>query len=189
MGETQRCDGVKVVDTPLSGLVLIESPIFRDDRGTFQRLHCSESLAALGLPCHFVQTNLATNVRSGTLRGMHFQRAPHEEDKLVRCIAGAVLDVVIDIRASSPTFGKHFSVELSAERAHALLVPKGFAHGYLTLTDGAVVLYHVTAAYQPAAEGGIRWSDPGFGIQWPIARPQLSAKDAAWPDYADRPGP
>lgn len=180
---------MKAVDTPLRGLVLIESPVFRDERGTFQRLHCSDSLAAQGLPSRFVQTNIATNVRAGTLRGMHFQRTPHEEDKLVRCIGGAILDVVIDIRAGSRTFGEHFSVELSAERAHALLVPKGFAHGYLTLTDGAVVLYHVTAAYQPAAEGGIRWNDPAFGIRWPIVRPQLSAKDAAWPDYADRSGP
>lgn len=174
---------MKIGKTSLRDVVTLEWPVFRDERGSFQRLYCQDQLAAAGLPSSFPQSNLATNSAKGILRGMHFQRAPQQEDKLVRCIVGAILDVVIDIRPESPTFARHFKVELSADNARALFVPKGFAHGYLTLTEGAAVLYHVTAAYAPGAEGGLRWNDPAFGIDWPIGDPKLSAKDAAWPDF------
>lgn len=174
---------MKFVETPLKGLLVVESPVFRDARGTFQRLQCHDAFAAAGLPASFVQTNLSTNVHANTLRGMHFQKAPHAEDKLVRCIGGSVLDVVIDLRRDAGTFGRHFAIELSAESARALFVPKGFAHGYLTLTAAAIVLYHVTTPYIPGAEGGVRWNDPRFAIDWPTQEPLLSAKDASWPDW------
>lgn len=174
---------MKLLPTPLQDLVLVEIPVFRDGRGSFQRLQCSDAFAARGLPSAFVQTNLSTNRQRYILRGMHFQRTPHQEDKLVRCVQGAILDVVIDIRESSPTFARHFMVELTADDGLALLVPKGFAHGYLTLTEEAVVLYHVTHPYTPGAEDGIRWNDPRFGIDWPVREPLLSPKDANWPDF------
>lgn len=174
---------MKLSKTPLADLVLVEWPVHRDERGCFQRLHCREQLADAGLPCDFPQSNLATNTDKGILRGMHFQRAPHAEDKLVRCVTGLILDVVIDMRPVSPTFGQHYSVELSAANALALFVPKGFAHGYMTLTKGAAVLYHVTTPFVPGAEGGIRWNDPAFCIAWPTDRPVLSAKDSVWPDF------
>jgi dTDP-4-dehydrorhamnose 3,5-epimerase len=174
---------MKVHNTPLSGLVIIESPVFRDTRGTFQRLQCVDAFRENGLPATFVQTNLATNSSRNILRGMHFQKAPYGEEKLVRCVDGKILDIVIDIRPESPTYLQHFRVELTHDNALALLVPKGFAHGYLTLTDAAAVLYHVSTPYTPHAEGGIRWNDPTFGITWPAATPLLSDKDAAWPDF------
>lgn len=174
---------MRILPTPLHDLVLVETPVFCDERGSFQRLQCNDTFAARGLPTQFVQTNLSTNRQRHILRGMHFQRTPHQEDKLVRCVHGAILDVGIDIRESSPTFGRHFMVELSADNALALLVPKGFAHGYLTLTEDAAVLYHVTHPYTPGAEGGIRWNDPRFAIDWPVQEPLLSPKDAHWPDF------
>lgn len=176
---------MKFNSTPLNKLVVVESPVFRDERGGFQRIHCNQAFSAAGLPDSFVQTNLSTNVHANTLRGMHYQKAPYQEDKLVRCVQGAVLDVVLDLRRDSATFGQHFSIELSAENALALLVPKGFAHGYLTLTENAAVLYHVTTPYTPGVEGGVRWNDPRFAIAWPVREPIISAKDAAWPDYTD----
>ncbi len=171
--------------TAFSGLVIVSSPVFRDERGSFQRLQCNREFSEAGLPDVFVQTNLSTNVHANTLRGMHFQKPPHQEDKLVRCVQGAVLDVVIDLRRSSATFNRHFAIELSAHNGLALLVPKGFAHGYLTLTENAAVLYHVSTAYAPGVEGGVRWNDSRFAIDWPVREPVLSAKDAAWPDYTD----
>lgn len=174
---------MKLLRTLLHDLALVETPVFRDERGSFERLQCSGEFAALGLPSAFVQTNLSTNRQRNILRGMHFQRTPHQEDKLVQCVHGTILDVVIDIRESSPTFAHHFMVELTADNALALLVPKGFAHGYLTLTEDAAVLYHVTHPYTPGAEGGIRWNDPRFGIDWPVREPLLSTKDANWPDF------
>lgn len=176
---------MKFKDTPLKNLVVVESPVFRDERGGFQRIHCNQAFADAGLPDSFVQTNLSTNVHANTLRGMHYQKAPYQEDKLVRCIQGAVLDVVLDLRRDSATFGQHFGIELSAENALALLVPKGFAHSYLTLTANAAVLYHVTTPYTPGVEGGVRWNDPRFAIAWPVREPIISAKDAAWPDFTD----
>ena len=176
---------MKFNSTPIPGLVVVESAVFRDERGGFQRIQCSHEFAQAGLPEVFVQTNLSTNLHANTLRGMHYQKAPYQEDKLVRCIQGAVLDVVIDLRPGSATFARHFAIELSAENALALLVPKGFAHGYLTLTANAAVLYHVSTPYTPGVEGGVRWNDPRFGIDWPTTNPVLSAKDAAWPDYVD----
>jgi dTDP-4-dehydrorhamnose 3,5-epimerase len=175
---------VKILPTPLHDLVLVETPVFCDERGSFQRLQCNDTFAARGLPSQFVQTNLSTNRQRHILRGMHFQRTPHQEDKLVRCVHGAVLDVVIDLRETSLTFGQHFMIELNSENVLALFVPKGFAHGYLTLSECTTVVYHVTHPHTPTAEAGIRWNDPYFSIKWPVKNPLLSEKDANWPDFA-----
>lgn len=174
---------MKIVPTELAGAVIVETPVFRDARGGFQRLHCEETFAAAGLPSRFVQSNLSVNTEQGILRGLHYQAAPYAEDKLVRCVNGAILDVAADIRPDSPTFGRYVAVELSAENGRALLVPKGCAHGYLTLTPAAAVMYHVSTAYAAAAERGVRWNDPFFAIDWPVAAPKLSDKDANWPDF------
>jgi dTDP-4-dehydrorhamnose 3,5-epimerase len=174
---------MKIIETALPGALIVETPVFRDARGGFQRLHCDEAFAAVGLPGRFVQSNLSVNTEKGILRGLHYQAAPHAEDKLVRCVNGAILDVAADMRVDSPTFGQYVAVELSAENGRALLVPKGCAHGYLTLTPGAAVVYHVSTPYHGAAERGVRWNDPFFAIDWPENTPKLSDKDAAWPDF------
>lgn len=176
---------MKFIETPLRDLFIVESQIFNDKRGSFQRIHCNFEFAKLGFDETFTQMNLSTNENANTLRGLHYQNSPHQEDKLVRCVHGAILDVVIDLRTGSPTRGQHYMIEMSSENAIALLVPKGFAHGYLTLTDGAVILYKVSTPYMPCSEGGVRWNDPQFAIPWPVKDPIISAKDAGWPDYTD----
>jgi dTDP-4-dehydrorhamnose 3,5-epimerase len=132
------------------------------------------------------QCNLSFNHRAGTLRGMHFQIAPHPEAKLVRCIAGAVLDIIVDVRPGSPTWLQHVAVELSAENRRALYVPPYFAHGYQTLVDGAEVMYQVSGSYVPAAERGLRWDDPELGLAWPLPVKVISNKDASWPLLSER---
>jgi dTDP-4-dehydrorhamnose 3,5-epimerase len=129
------------------------------------------------------QCNLSFNRLAGTLRGMHYQRAPHAEAKLVRCTAGAIYDVIVDLRPESSTFMKWAAAELSAENRRLLYVPEGCAHGYQALTDGAEVFYQVSAFYHPPSEGGLRWDDPAFGIRWPLPVVAISAKDASYPDW------
>jgi dTDP-4-dehydrorhamnose 3,5-epimerase len=174
---------VKFEPTPLAGLTVVHASAFQDGRGSFRRLQCAREFAAAGLADVFVQTNLSTNNQRHILRGLHYQQSPHQEDKLVRCVAGRILDVAVDVRPGSSTFGKHFSIELDADNGLALYLPKGFAHGYLTLTEHSAVLYHVSEYYTPAAERGLRWNDPCLGIAWPAAAPLLSPKDADWPDF------
>lgn len=169
--------------TPLAGLTVVHSPAFQDERGGFRRLQCAREFAAAGLADVFVQTNLSTNNRRHILRGLHYQQAPYQEDKLVRCVSGRILDVAVDVRPGSPTLGRHFAIELDEENGLALYLPKGFAHGYLTLSGQCTVLYHVSQFYTPGAERGLRWNDPRLGIRWPTSEPLLSAKDAAWPDF------
>jgi len=171
-------------ETPLKGAYVIDLEKRADDRGFFARAFCRHELGAHGLESAITQGNLSYNVKRGTLRGMHFQKAPHAEDKMIRCMAGAIHDVILDIRPDSPTFGKWFAAELSAENRRMMYVPKGFAHGYQALTDHSEALYLVTEFYTPTHESGIRWNDPRFGIQWPIPEPILSPKDAVHPDYA-----
>ncbi len=167
----------------LPGLILMEPDVRIDERGFFARLLCREDFAAQGLAFDPVQMNLSGNHRRGTLRGLHYQRAPHAEDKLVRAVAGAVFDVAVDLRPDSPAYGRWAGFELSAENRRALLVPKGCAHGYLTLTDGAEILYLVDAFFHPEAEGGLRWDDPRLGISWPFPPLVVSEKDRSWPDF------
>lgn len=152
-----------------------------DERGDFMRWYDREAFARAGLPTDWVQANESTS-RRGVVRGLHFQRPPHAETKLVRAVAGAVFDVFVDLRRGSATYGEWDAVELSRARRNAVLVPKGFAHGFCALTDEAVVSYLVDSAYAPGAEGGLAWDDPRLAIPWPLAGPAIvSAKDRAWP--------
>ncbi len=167
--------------TPLAGAFLIELEPVRDERGFFARSWCREEFSAHGLNPRLTQCNISFNIERGTLRGMHYQAAPHWEAKLVRCTRGAVYDVIIDLREDSPTFKKWFAVELTARNRKMLYVPEGFAHGYQTLVDNCEVFYQVSEAYRPELARGVRWDDPAFGIFWPIANPSLSAKDRDCP--------
>jgi dTDP-4-dehydrorhamnose 3,5-epimerase len=170
-------------ETPLAGAYVIALEPREDERGFFARAFCKNELAEHGLANEIVQANLSFNHRRGTLRGMHMQAPPHGEDKLVRCIAGAIWDAIVDLRPGSPTYLNWFGVELSAANRLMLYVPKGFAHGYQSLTDGSEVMYMVTQFYTPGAERGLRWNDPAFGIPWPLGDPILSPKDAVAPDF------
>jgi dTDP-4-dehydrorhamnose 3,5-epimerase len=168
-------------ETTLPGAFVVEIETREDPRGFFARTFCAQEFEAHRLKSVIAQANLSFNHRKGTLRGLHYQAPPVAETKLVRCTAGAILDVIVDIRPDSPTFLKHVAVELSAQNRRALYVPEMFAHGYMTLTDNAEVVYSVGEFYTPGAEGGYRWDDPALGIDWPLAVDVISEKDAAWP--------
>ncbi len=171
-------------ETPLAGAYTIALEPREDERGFFARAFCQNELAAHGLETGIAQANMSYNFKRGTLRGMHYQLPPHAEVKMVRCIAGAIYDVIVDLRPGSPTRLKWHGVELSAANRTMLYVPTGFGHGYQSLTDDSEVLYLVTEFYAPGAERGLRWDDPAIGIRWPIPNPILSPKDAIHPDYA-----
>jgi dTDP-4-dehydrorhamnose 3,5-epimerase len=167
--------------TDIDGVTVVEVEEFVDERGFFARSWCRDEFAKRGLATTFVQENVAGNPRRGTLRGMHFQRAPHAEAKLVRCTSGSVWDVALDLRPESPTRRQWVGVELSAENHRSLYVPEGCAHGYLTLTDDAEVRYLTSHAYVPDAAGGVRYDDPAFAIAWPADVLLVSERDASWP--------
>lgn len=173
---------MRFMETTLTDARLIELDKRGDARGFFARVFCEAEFAAAGLETRFVQANHSRSAQRGTLRGMHFQRAPHRETKVVRVVRGALLDVIIDLRADSPSYGRWEAFELTAENGRMLYVPAGFAHGFQTLADDTEVTYQVSAAYAPDAEGGVRWDDPAFGIDWPLPVSVISDKDAAWPD-------
>jgi dTDP-4-dehydrorhamnose 3,5-epimerase len=173
--------------TPLAGAMIVEPEFRVDDRGGFARSYCAREFSAAGLEALVVQCNISFNHQKGTLRGMHFQRPPASESKLVRCTRGAIFDCIIDLRPDSETYLKHFGIELTDRNHLALFVPKGFAHGYLTLTDDTEITYQVSEFYTPGLESGIRWNDPLFGIKWPAEMLQISPKDAVWPDYQPEP--
>jgi dTDP-4-dehydrorhamnose 3,5-epimerase len=168
-------------ETPLAGAFIVDLEEKADDRGFFARTFCAKEFEAHGLKPVVAQANLSYNHRRATLRGLHYQRPPAAETKLVRCTAGAIWDVIVDIRPDSPTYMQHFGLELTAANRRALYVPEMFAHGYITLTDGAEVIYSVGEFYTPGVEGGYRWDDPALGIAWPLAPQVISEKDAAWP--------
>lgn len=172
--------------TPLQGATIVDIERREDERGFFARTYCEREFAAHGLPDRMVQTNVSLTRLKGTLRGMHFQAAPHAEDKLVRCLRGAIWDAIVDLRPESATYCRWFGVELSEENGRMLLVPKGFAHGFVALTDDAVVSYQVSQFYTPGAECGVRHDDPAFGIEWPVPVTGMSDKDRAWPDFEPR---
>lgn len=165
------------VETGIDGLVVIEPRVFKDDRGFFFETFSSRAFAQLGLPTQFVQDNFSRS-KKNVLRGLHYQ-SPNAQGKLVRVTSGAVWDVAVDIRPNSPTYGKHFGLELSADNQKSFYVPEGFAHGFCTLTDFADFQYKCTAFYSPADEKGLLWNDPDLGIRWPVADPILNAKDLA----------
>src|SRR5664279_2359805 len=167
--------------TPLAGAYLVHLEPRKDARGMFARAFCSQEFAANGLETSFVQANISSNTSAGTVRGMHFQRAPHSEVKLVRCTRGAIYDVIVDMCEGSPTYLRWFGAKISEENGLMMYVPKGFAHGYQALSDGATVFYMVSAFYAPQSEGGLRFDDPRLAIKWPRAISEFSDKDAKWP--------
>jgi dTDP-4-dehydrorhamnose 3,5-epimerase len=169
--------------TRLKDVRLIELEPARDERGFFARTFCAEEFAGAGLATAFVQQSFSHTARTGTVRGMHFQRAPHAEVKIVRCVAGAILDVVIDLRPDSPTYLQWEPYELAAGDGRQLYVPAGFAHGFQTLEPATEVAYMMTAFYAPHAAAGIRHDDPSFGITWPLAVTDVSPRDQSWPDF------
>ena len=166
--------------TGLPGAVVLDLERREDDRGFFARTFCRSEFAEHGLEPLVEQCNVSFNHQAGTLRGMHYQVAPATEAKLVRCTAGAIVDQIVDVRPSSPTFLQSFAVELSADNRRALYVPPMFAHGYQTLTDGAEVAYQVSEAYTPGTERGLRHDDPALGLVWPLPVAVISDKDASW---------
>ncbi len=169
----------------LPGAFLIELDRIEDERGFFARTFCRDEFAEHGLATEIVQANTAFNRRKGTLRGMHFQAAPHEEAKLVRCTRGAVYDVIVDLRRDSPTFTRWVSVELTVENDTMLYVPEGFAHGYQTLEDETETSYLMSRRYEPSAGRGVRWDDPAFGIEWPDEGDRtMNERDRTWPDFS-----
>ena len=174
---------MKFTPLPLAGAHLIELEKRGDDRGFFARFFCETEFAQHGLSANFVQINNSLTAKQGTLRGMHYQLPPAAEVKVVRCIRGALYDVILDLRPHRPTFGQSYGAELSAENRTMMYVPEGFAHGFLTLEPDTEALYLVSATYAPTAERGIRFNDPKFCIKWPVPPTELSDKDQKWPDY------
>lgn len=174
---------MKFHPTPLSSAFVIELEKKGDERGFFARAFCEKEFALHGLPTHFVQMNNSLSAQKGTLRGLHYQLPPMEEVKIVRCIRGSLWDVILDIREDSKTFGHYFGAILSADNRNMMVVPKGFAHGFITLEENTEALYMVSQFYAPEHERGIRWNDPQFKIAWPLDPAVISDKDAGHKDF------
>ena len=170
-------------ETMLPGAYVIELDKREDDRGFFARAWCTKEFAAHNLTSHVVQANTSFNKKMGTLRGMHYQIAPHPEAKLIRCIRGSIYDVIIDLRPASPTYKRWIGVELTAKNRSMLYVPENFAHGFITVEDDTEILYLVSEFYSPECERGVRYNDPAFGMMWPVKVQAMSSKDQTWPDY------
>ena len=168
-------------ETPLKGSFTVELKPFTDERGWFARYYSKKEFQEIGHTKEWVQMNHSVSYKKGTIRGMHFQLSPYREIKMVRCIAGTVFDIIVDIRSDSSTFLKWFGVELSAVNKKMLYIPEGFAHGFQCLTDNCELLYHHSEIYQPKAEAGIRFDDPKVGIQWPLPVSIISERDANHP--------
>lgn len=169
--------------TSLPDAFIIEPELLGDARGWFARTWCRETFSERGLNGELAQCSLSYTRNSGTLRGMHYQRAPHTETKLVRVTRGAIYDVAVDLRPESETFCQWSAVELTADNRKMFYIPDGLAHGFVTLTDEAEVFYQISVPHEPASEAGVRWDDPAFNIDWPIDQPLLSRRDAAFPDF------
>ncbi len=174
---------MKFEETRLQGAFVVDLQHMEDDRGFFARSFCKNEFDQHGMISDVVQANMSWNKVKGTLRGMHYQHHPWQETKFIRCTRGAIFDVIIDLRPESATYRQWIGVELTADNRRALFVPKDFAHGFITLQDDTEVMYLVSQSYQPGSEGGIRWNDPTFSIEWPIEPVCISPKDASWPDY------
>lgn len=171
--------------TALADAVLVEMVRHQDERGYFARTACIDEFAAAGIETSFPQSSQSHNIRAGTIRGMHFQRAPHAEAKLVRCERGAVWDVIIDLRPGSPSYRQWQGFELSAENGRALFIPKGFAHGFQTLVDETDVLYMISERFVPGVGEGVPFDDPAFAIPWPLPVSAINDKDRSWPAFTD----
>ena len=175
---------MKFTNTKLDGAYIVEMEPISDHRGFFARAWCSQEFEAQGLIAQFVQANLTYSPKRGTVRGLHYQIAPHQEVKLVRCTRGATYDVIVDLRPDSPTYRQWLAVELTADNHRMIYIPAGFAHGYQILMKDTEVFYQVGQYYAPKYERGARWNDPAFGVEWPITSPLiLSDKDKNWPDF------
>jgi dTDP-4-dehydrorhamnose 3,5-epimerase len=174
---------LNVVETSLPGVLLIEPPVYADDRGYFLETYHRERFTAAGIAAEFVQDNHSTSAKD-VLRGLHFQE-PNGQGKLLRCAHGALFDVAVDIRVGSPTFAGWYGVELSEENRRMLWVPPGFAHGFCALADDTVLIYKCTSYYDAKIDRAVAWNDPDIGIDWPVREPRLSAKDAAAPRLKD----
>lgn len=172
---------MQFTESRLPGAWIIEPTAFRDPRGLFAVMWVAEELTRRGLDVSLAQCNLAWNSQRGTLRGLHFQIAPFEQVKIVRCTRGALLDVIVDLRPTSSTYRRWDAVELTADNRRMIYVPTGFAHGYLTLADDTEAYYHASTPYAPHHESGARWDDPAFGIAWPFEPAVISDKDRDWP--------
>ena len=170
-------------DTGIGGVWVIEAERLEDDRGFFARTWDTDEFAERGLNPKLAQCSISYNRALGTLRGMHYQVAPHEEAKLVRCTAGAIFDAALDLRPDSSTFREWFGIELSAQNRRALYVPEGCAHGFLTLGDGCEVHYQISQAYMPESARGVRWDDPAFAISWPGEVVVINERDRSYPDF------
>jgi len=170
-------------ETPLKGACIIDLERLEDERGFFARTWCQREFEAHGLSTELAQCNISFNRREGTLRGMHYQSAPHAETRIVRCTSGAVYDVIVDLRPQSATFKRWFSTELTAENHRMLYVPEGFAHGFITLRDNTEVFYQMTEFYAPEFACGVRWNDPAFGIEWPGKIQVMAEHDRRYPDF------
>jgi dTDP-4-dehydrorhamnose 3,5-epimerase len=168
-------------ETPLKGAFILDLEPHTDSRGFFARAFCANEFAAHGLNTSVAQSSLSWSRRRGTLRGMHFSVPPGAEAKLVRCIRGAIHDVIIDLRPESWTYRRHYAVELTAESRRALYIPEQFAQGFQTLTDDTEVYYQMSTFYDPACQRGVRYDDPAFGIAWPLPVTEISEKDRSWP--------
>lgn len=168
---------------PLRGAFIVELEPRHDERGFFARNFCRDEFAAAGIESTIVQVNISENRRAGTLRGLHYQAPPREEAKLVSCIQGSMYDVIVDVREDSPSFARWFGVTFDARELRALYVPKGFAHGFLTLTDDTRVLYQMFTEYHPPSARGFRWDDPAFAIEWPGVPRVISDRDRGFPPY------
>lgn len=174
---------MRFTPAPLEGAWIVEQERHHDMRGYFVRTWCRREFTAHGLNPELVQCSVSFNLRRGTLRGMHWQAAPHQEVKLVRCTRGSIWDVIVDLRCGSASYLRHFGLELRADTGTALYVPQGFAHGFVTLEDVTEVYYQMSAFHEPDASRGARWNDPAFGIPWPVAAPILHPRDAGYADF------
>jgi dTDP-4-dehydrorhamnose 3,5-epimerase len=174
---------MRFLPSGIDGVVVVDIEARSDERGAFARLQCPEEFAAAGHPFTPAQTSLSRNPCAFTLRGMHYQPAPHAEVKLVRAVRGRIFDVAVDLRPASPTYRRWTASELSAENGRALLIGEGIAHGFLTLEPDTDVLYQISPMFEPGHEAGVRWDDPAFAIAWPQAPALISPRDAAYPDH------
>ncbi len=171
---------MRFIPTPIVGAYLVEPELIEDERGFFARTYCREEFIAHGLNPNLPQCNISFNKAQGTLRGMHYQAAPHAEAKLVRCTQGAIYDVIVDLRPESTTFKHWHAVELSAASHHALYIPEGLAHGFQTLQPATEVFYQMCQSYHPESAKGLRWNDPVFAIDWPLPNPVISKRDSEY---------
>jgi dTDP-4-dehydrorhamnose 3,5-epimerase len=179
---------VRFTETPLHGVVLIELDSMKDERGSFARTFCDDEFERAGIAMHIRQTNLSHNRHALTLRGMHYQEAPHGEPKAVQCIRGRIFDVALDLRPGSPSYRRWFAAELAPELERMMFIPEGCAHGFLTLEEASDVLYLMGRPFAPLAARGVRWDDAAFGIEWPAKPRVISPRDRSYPDFVPQAG-